>query len=179
MHILVVALKHRPFQKVAFDQPILRIANSTDVSPLNTAASSYRIISISQRLRSSASEWLVESLSQIPIRSTSPSVTLIGAPVIELGGNRPLPLSGVIAYGRKLHRKRLLVGLRDAGIEPGAQLRGVHLTAGPFMLQLLEYKARGGIALDLHITMSAVRISPSMCLTSRLNTWSLYKQRAM
>ena len=25
MNILVVALRHRPFQKVAFDQPILRI----------------------------------------------------------------------------------------------------------------------------------------------------------
>jgi len=33
---------------------------------------------------------------------------------------------------------------------PGARLRGVHLTAGPFMLQLLEYMARGGITLDLH-----------------------------
>jgi catechol 2,3-dioxygenase-like lactoylglutathione lyase family enzyme len=33
---------------------------------------------------------------------------------------------------------------------PGACLRGVHLTAGPFMLQLLQYEARGGITLDLH-----------------------------
>jgi catechol 2,3-dioxygenase-like lactoylglutathione lyase family enzyme len=33
---------------------------------------------------------------------------------------------------------------------PGARLRGVHLKAGPFMLQLLEYKARGGTTLDLH-----------------------------
>lgn len=33
---------------------------------------------------------------------------------------------------------------------PGARLRGVHLTAGPFMIQLLQYGARGGIALDLH-----------------------------
>jgi catechol 2,3-dioxygenase-like lactoylglutathione lyase family enzyme len=33
---------------------------------------------------------------------------------------------------------------------PGARLRGVHLTAGPFMLQLLEYKAGGGATLDLH-----------------------------
>jgi catechol 2,3-dioxygenase-like lactoylglutathione lyase family enzyme len=32
----------------------------------------------------------------------------------------------------------------------GARLRGVHLTAGPFMLQLLEYKAAGGGVLDLH-----------------------------
>jgi lactoylglutathione lyase len=33
---------------------------------------------------------------------------------------------------------------------PGASLRGVHLTAGSFMLQLLEYKAGGGTTLDLH-----------------------------
>jgi len=33
---------------------------------------------------------------------------------------------------------------------PGARLRGVHLTSGPFMLQLLEYKAGGAEALDLH-----------------------------
>ena len=33
---------------------------------------------------------------------------------------------------------------------PGAQLKGAHLTAGPFMLQLLEYVAAGGITLDLH-----------------------------
>jgi len=33
---------------------------------------------------------------------------------------------------------------------PGARLRGVHLKAGPFMLQLLEYKAGGGDMLDLH-----------------------------
>jgi catechol 2,3-dioxygenase-like lactoylglutathione lyase family enzyme len=33
---------------------------------------------------------------------------------------------------------------------PGARLRGVHLKAGPFMLQLLEYKAGGAGALDLH-----------------------------
>jgi lactoylglutathione lyase len=33
---------------------------------------------------------------------------------------------------------------------PGARLRGVHLTAGPFMLQLLEYRAGGGTTLDLH-----------------------------
>jgi lactoylglutathione lyase len=33
---------------------------------------------------------------------------------------------------------------------PGARLRGVHLTAGPVMLQLLEYKAGGGSVLDLH-----------------------------
>jgi hypothetical protein len=33
---------------------------------------------------------------------------------------------------------------------PGARLRSVHLTAGPFMLQLLQYEARGGIILDLH-----------------------------
>jgi catechol 2,3-dioxygenase-like lactoylglutathione lyase family enzyme len=32
----------------------------------------------------------------------------------------------------------------------GARLRGVHLTAGAFMLQLLEYKAGGGVMLDLH-----------------------------
>ena len=32
----------------------------------------------------------------------------------------------------------------------GARLRGVHLKAGPFMLQLLEYKAGGGDMLDLH-----------------------------
>jgi lactoylglutathione lyase len=33
---------------------------------------------------------------------------------------------------------------------PGARLRGVYLKAGPFMLQLLEYEAGGGTALDLH-----------------------------
>ena len=33
---------------------------------------------------------------------------------------------------------------------PGAQLKVAHLTAGPFMLQLIEYVAAGGIALDLH-----------------------------
>src|SRR5437868_2312859 len=33
---------------------------------------------------------------------------------------------------------------------PGARLRGVHLAAGPFMLQLLEYKTGGGATLDLH-----------------------------
>jgi len=33
---------------------------------------------------------------------------------------------------------------------PGAQLKVVHLTAGPFMLQLIEYVAAGGITLDLH-----------------------------
>jgi catechol 2,3-dioxygenase-like lactoylglutathione lyase family enzyme len=33
---------------------------------------------------------------------------------------------------------------------PGARLRGVHLKAGAFMLQLLEYRAGGGSALDLH-----------------------------
>jgi catechol 2,3-dioxygenase-like lactoylglutathione lyase family enzyme len=33
---------------------------------------------------------------------------------------------------------------------PGARLRGVHLKAGPFMLQLLEYKTGGGATLDLH-----------------------------
>ncbi|HKV55585.1 MAG TPA: VOC family protein [Candidatus Binataceae bacterium] len=33
---------------------------------------------------------------------------------------------------------------------PGARLRGVHLTAGKFMLQLLEYRAGGGATLDLH-----------------------------
>lgn len=32
----------------------------------------------------------------------------------------------------------------------GARLRGVHLAAEPFMLQLLQYEARGGITLDLH-----------------------------
>jgi catechol 2,3-dioxygenase-like lactoylglutathione lyase family enzyme len=33
---------------------------------------------------------------------------------------------------------------------PGAQLRCVHLKAGSFILQLLEYKAGGGGVLDLH-----------------------------
>src|SRR5205823_11681263 len=33
---------------------------------------------------------------------------------------------------------------------PGAQLKVAHLTAGPFMLQLIEYAAAGGITLDLH-----------------------------
>jgi catechol 2,3-dioxygenase-like lactoylglutathione lyase family enzyme len=32
----------------------------------------------------------------------------------------------------------------------GARLRGVHLKAGPFMLQLLEYEAGGGGSLDVH-----------------------------
>ena len=33
---------------------------------------------------------------------------------------------------------------------PGARLRAVHLRAGSFMLQLLEYQAGGGTTLDLH-----------------------------
>ena len=33
---------------------------------------------------------------------------------------------------------------------PGAQLRVCYLTAGSFMLQLIEYVARGGMTLDLH-----------------------------
>jgi catechol 2,3-dioxygenase-like lactoylglutathione lyase family enzyme len=33
---------------------------------------------------------------------------------------------------------------------PGARLRAVHLKAGSFMLQLLEYQAGGGATLDLH-----------------------------
>jgi catechol 2,3-dioxygenase-like lactoylglutathione lyase family enzyme len=33
---------------------------------------------------------------------------------------------------------------------PGARLCGVHLKAGAFMLQLLEYEAGGGTTLDLH-----------------------------
>jgi catechol 2,3-dioxygenase-like lactoylglutathione lyase family enzyme len=33
---------------------------------------------------------------------------------------------------------------------PGARLRGVHLNAGQFMLQLLEYEAGGGATLNLH-----------------------------
>jgi catechol 2,3-dioxygenase-like lactoylglutathione lyase family enzyme len=33
---------------------------------------------------------------------------------------------------------------------PGAQLKVAHLTAGSFMLQLIEYVAAGGITLDLH-----------------------------
>ena len=33
---------------------------------------------------------------------------------------------------------------------PGAALKVVHLTAGAFMLQLLEYTAAGGPTLDLH-----------------------------
>ena len=33
---------------------------------------------------------------------------------------------------------------------PGAQLKVAHLTAGPFMLQLIEYAAAGGTTLDLH-----------------------------
>lgn len=33
---------------------------------------------------------------------------------------------------------------------PGAELKVVHLTAGPFMLQLIEYVAGGGNTLDLH-----------------------------
>ncbi len=33
---------------------------------------------------------------------------------------------------------------------PGARLRAVHLKAGAFMLQLLEYEAGGGSTLDLH-----------------------------
>jgi lactoylglutathione lyase len=43
---------------------------------------------------------------------------------------------------------------------PGARLRGVHLTAGPFMLQLLEYKAGGGSTLDLHHNNTG---SPHLC----------------
>jgi catechol 2,3-dioxygenase-like lactoylglutathione lyase family enzyme len=33
---------------------------------------------------------------------------------------------------------------------PGARLRAVHLKAGSFVLQLLEYEAGGGATLDLH-----------------------------
>jgi catechol 2,3-dioxygenase-like lactoylglutathione lyase family enzyme len=33
---------------------------------------------------------------------------------------------------------------------PGAELKVTHLTAGPFMLQLIEYVASGGATLDLH-----------------------------
>jgi len=33
---------------------------------------------------------------------------------------------------------------------PGAQLKIAHLTAGPFMLQLIEYATAGGTTLDLH-----------------------------
>ena len=32
----------------------------------------------------------------------------------------------------------------------GARLKVAHLTAGPFMLQLIEYAAAGGVTLDLH-----------------------------
>ena len=43
---------------------------------------------------------------------------------------------------------------------PGAQLKVVHLTAGSFMLQLIEYVAAGGITLDLHHNHVG---SPHMC----------------
>ena len=54
----------------------------------------------------------------------------------------------------------------------GARLRGVHLKAGPFMLQLLEYKAGGVDHLMCTITRSAVRTFRFMCLTSKQNTLS-------
>ena len=42
----------------------------------------------------------------------------------------------------------------------GAELKVVHLTAGPFMLQLIEYVAAGGTTLDLHHNNVG---SPHMC----------------
>lgn len=42
----------------------------------------------------------------------------------------------------------------------GAELKVAHLTAGPFMLQLIEYVAAGGTTLDLHHNNVG---SPHMC----------------
>jgi glyoxylase I family protein len=42
----------------------------------------------------------------------------------------------------------------------GAELKVAHLTAGPFMLQLIEYAAAGGTILDLHHNNVG---SPHMC----------------
>jgi catechol 2,3-dioxygenase-like lactoylglutathione lyase family enzyme len=54
---------------------------------------------------------------------------------------------------------------------PGARLRGVHLKAGPFMLQLLEYEAGGGALRSTSIiTMSGARIFVSTCPTSKPST---------
>ena len=50
MHVLVVALNHRPFQKAAFDQPILRTANSTDEIAMH----------LSQVFGGNAESWLVQ-----------------------------------------------------------------------------------------------------------------------
>jgi lactoylglutathione lyase len=43
---------------------------------------------------------------------------------------------------------------------PGAKLKVIHLTAGTFMLQLIEYAAAGGTTLDLHHNNVG---SPHMC----------------
>lgn len=44
---------------------------------------------------------------------------------------------------------------------PGAELKVAHLTLGPFMLQLIEYVAAGGTALDLHHNNVG---SPHLCI---------------
>ena len=53
---------------------------------------------------------------------------------------------------------------------PGARLRSVHLAAEPFMLQLLQYEARGALLSTSIITMSAVRTSASTCPMSKPST---------
>ncbi len=44
---------------------------------------------------------------------------------------------------------------------PGAELSVAHLTLGPFMLQLIEYVAKGGTTLDLHHNNVG---SPHLCI---------------
>jgi lactoylglutathione lyase len=44
---------------------------------------------------------------------------------------------------------------------PGAELNVAHLTLGPFMLQLIEYAAKGGVTLDLHHNNVG---SPHLCI---------------
>jgi catechol 2,3-dioxygenase-like lactoylglutathione lyase family enzyme len=44
---------------------------------------------------------------------------------------------------------------------PGAKLKVAHLTLGPFMLQLIEYVAKGGATLDLHHNNVG---SPHLCI---------------
>jgi catechol 2,3-dioxygenase-like lactoylglutathione lyase family enzyme len=44
---------------------------------------------------------------------------------------------------------------------PGAELNVAHLTLGPFMLQLIEYVAKGGTTLNLHHNNVG---SPHLCI---------------
>ncbi|MBI3303701.1 MAG: VOC family protein [Deltaproteobacteria bacterium] len=66
-------------------------------------------------------------------------------------------------YGTRVSLLQLLRATNEFEIltnNPGAQLKVAHLTAGPLMLQLIEYVAAGGATLDLHHNNVG---SPHMC----------------